>query len=585
MELSLVLLFVLAVLVPIGAVAARRRLQRERSSAIAPVQRGVFAEAVFERFGDPGQFAEGLGVQVPRPDPQPPLAATSVAADGLRRADARASAAIGAAAGMTYLADWAMVDRAVVAGYRRMAADDTASALDLYEAAGGHSGESLDGFSIALRGHVGEQEIFDQLGRWAGDGLVIPSSGSNEGFDLELFGHAINAKITSDAGRTAAEHFASYPDVPLIINADAANIPDSAVHLDLTEPFDLGLLDEEHVVIVAEGLLLSGLADSVADAASFGGLGDGAPGLGVAIAALRSSVREGRLLQVHDDKARAARNIATDTALVGGGALAGAKAGAAAGAAIDLATGGMLLGLPTLLGGLAGGAAAARQGGKLAHSARTRNLRTLQQELASSLERYGRARARTEQGTADAWQQALAESEARLAQARSGIEEIIESTAQEAHEHFAAGSAISTAHREVLLAQAGRRVDEARRLERSRLARSRADAWREAAQRCGYQTEEIMDVVAASPGGGDVVRQWLDEAEAHRHAGMRALAAGAALVETAARRFRNIETAVLTERRTSLQERARDELSPYVAVVEHDREQVQSEARALGLAA
>ncbi len=585
--LILLVLFAFAV-APLVGFAAARRLQRERSSAIAPVQRGAFAEAVFERFGDPGQFAEGLHVRVSRPQQPQLLAETAVELDGNRRADLHAGAVVGGAEGATYLADWAHVDGAVLEGFRRYAADDTASVLDLYAAAGGKTGESLEGFSNGLRGHVGEQEIIDQLGRWAGDAVVVPTSGSNEGFDLELFGRAINAKVTGDAGRTAAEHFAEHPDIPLIINADAANIPDTAVRLDLTEPFDAGLLDTEQLVIVAEGLQLSDLGDAVADAAGFGDLGgatDGLPGLGVAVAAVRSGVREGRLLQVHDDKARLARNIATDTALIGGGALVGAKAGALAGAAIDAAAGGMLLGIPTVLGGIVGGIGAGWQGGKLANSARTRELRTRQEALTASLDSFGRAKSHSEAAAAEAWQDAVEQSEQRLSAAQAGIEEIIESTAQEAHEHFAAASGITPTHREALLLQAGQRVDEARRAERSRLARARAAAWHQAAELCGNQTEEIMDVVLASPGGAEVVGVWLDEAEARRHAGMQVLAAGATLVTATAHRFRSIETAILTAERDRVQEQAQAELRPYIARVEHDRDRVESEARALGLAA
>ena len=111
------------------------------------------------------------------------------------------------------------------------------------------------------------------------------------------------------------------------------------MHVDLSQPFDPAMLDG-HAVVVADGLSLSGIQDNLGD--SFvdvvGGhldvgdvLGDaadmGIPVVGSAIRIVRSGIREGKLLGVHNDPVRMAKNIAIDVGAIGGGVAAGGTIG------------------------------------------------------------------------------------------------------------------------------------------------------------------------------------------------------------------------------------------------------------------
>lgn len=112
-----------------------------------------------------------------------------------------------------------------------------------------------------MRGHAGEAEVLQQLActgaRVQGETLSnIPGSG------LTIDGSAFNVNVTKDFNGIA-DQIAANPDIPLIVNADAATIPADALHVDLSELFDMPALDG-HTVVIADALTLSGIEDHLA---------------------------------------------------------------------------------------------------------------------------------------------------------------------------------------------------------------------------------------------------------------------------------------------------------------------------------
>jgi hypothetical protein len=277
------------------------------------------------------------------------------------------------------------------------------------------SGESIDGLadfrsivdargydlsSIKLRGTVGEQEsasMFEDAGvdvGWPGGGGTVFGPSNTPGFDMTVDGVPVNTKIVSDASEAAADHFATYPDIPIVVNGDAANIPEGALYWDGSEALDPALLMQDHLVIVQEGLTLTGIeglqeaahgaVDNIAD-----GL-DAIPGLSFVVVGVRSGLQQGRLVKGgHVDAQRALMNVSTDVLTKGGGAFIGAKSGAVAGGAIDALAGGMLLGIPTAAGMVGGAMAGGYAGTKMGAAIKRRHLTRAQRELQAAIVFYG----------------------------------------------------------------------------------------------------------------------------------------------------------------------------------------------------
>jgi hypothetical protein len=584
------LLFVILGIVAVATVASlgiyyRSRSRRPEGSEIGEVQPGAFAALRQEYKSRPEDWTEELGLSIDASD-FPSASVHSLSASHLRLSpDIKGGLAAGGAEGAALASDWAHVDQAVLDGYARYVNDEMVSILDLYRDAVGRSGDSLDGWVNGLRGHVAEQEVFGQLGSWIGDGLTIPSSGSFPGVDATILGTDFNVKATNDVSRAAAEHFEKYPDVPLIVNADAPNMPDSVTHIDLSQPFDPASLNPESLIIVADGLELSGIVESINDVAGFGELGgdmDGLPGIGFVISAARSGYREGRLLKVHGDKTRLVKNVGVDTALIGGGGLAGAKAGLLAGGAVDVATGGLTLGMGALIGGIVGALGGGKAGAMAANTLRTQELRSRQEQLTAALDRYGSALARLEHETSRSWDEAVRKVEDDLDVAESDLRTLQQKTSEEAGLLLRSTTEISDAQAQNLLIAARSRVDQALAREHTSTARRRAAAW-DAASRGSVGLDAVMDVILASPGGTQVVGAWLAGAETARRQALGVLAAGRELVRASATQARTAASNTLNQERIRLQDKAEQELASHIAYVEKASIRVEEEAKALGM--
>ena len=216
--------------------------------------------------------------------------------------------------------------------------------------------------SVKLRGTIGEQvssDGFEDAGAqvtWPAGGSTEFGPSNNPGWDFAIDGHPVNVKVVGDAD-SLGDHFVEYPDIPVVLNSDAANIPSDAIQILAGESVDPADLVGEHLVLVQESLNLSGIEGLQEDAASAAGdevvdqFGDAVPLLSALIVAVRSGVREGKLVASGDTtRKRAATNFGIDFVSQGGGAATGASIGLM----IDAATFGATLGVPTLVGTVGG---------------------------------------------------------------------------------------------------------------------------------------------------------------------------------------------------------------------------------------
>ena len=278
--------------------------------------------------------------------------------------------------------------------------EDLQNGLDLWRSiAGQDGGRALDIHNpdvlTGLRGHLGEQVAADHLSA-SGHTVVMPESGSNPGWDFDVdHGVFINGKISGDAAHTAAAHFGDQPDVPILLNADAAHMPASAYLWDGHSQIEFADLADHGSVIADQSLTSADVMSQLTDAvpaidplSTLTDFSDAVPNAGAIIAVALSAKREFTL--VRDGKTtatRATKNVAIDGTTRAVGFFAGAKVGAVAGATVDAASGMTTLGLGTVLGGIAGGVAGLVAAKKAAQHVRTAPLRNAGEILVGRLVR------------------------------------------------------------------------------------------------------------------------------------------------------------------------------------------------------
>jgi hypothetical protein len=262
--------------------------------------------------------------------------------------------------------------------------------------------------------------------RWAYDHLqqaglevTFGDSPTQAGWDLDIEGQHVNIKVLQDAN-SLTDHFDKYPDIPVIINADADNIPEGAIYFDPQEGLDPANLLGEHLVVVDQSLLLSEAHDAALDALEVldSGLEMALPGGFSAVFQLvRSAQRERRLyLEGKTTRERAFRNIVIDVSTRG--TLVGLSATA------SVFDGGVVAEVAETLG-------ASAAAGKLSRLWRTRTLRQAHAALAQAeaMAATGRAyessqaRIRREHESARVeWDKALLLQQQSLGQAASKLE-------------------------------------------------------------------------------------------------------------------------------------------------------------------
>jgi hypothetical protein len=479
--------------------------------------------------------------------------------------------------------DWATPDQAAITAVSQMTHEDITSALDLHTTLAEHQYQLLtEGSMTSWSGHVGEAQIAEQIDSWAGEGTASLAENSNyAGADISFFDHDFQVKFYSDFNDIENIHGDT-----LIVNEDAANIPTDALHVDFSEPFDPSILDG-HDVIVAEGLTIAGADDAWESAAGLaaGGI-DGAdvldaggdamiPGIGAAIRVARSGYKRRSALADRELRGRATGKVARDAAAGVVGAGGGATVGMILGSLVDAATLGATLGMGAVVGGMIGAAAGGSAAGAASRAADRKAVESARNALTGSITRYGLAVEASQTEANQRWAQARADADAeasRLAAERIAQMVLVE---QLTTAELAALRSLSWSEADRLLDQAAASVEQTARSERSPWARRRQREWRSSTDllrlgrdRSTADVEEVLLHVAASPGGTDTIRAWLNDRIDRRTT---VLAASARLMD--ALRLQAVRDRVSVVRglggeRRDIQEQAKKRLDAPIKAVE-----------------
>ena len=235
-------------------------------------------------------------------------------------------------------------------------------------------------FASKLLGHVGEWHVQEHLMQ-AGVPVAMPVNSNEPGLDMWADGHPVNVKTYADAASAASSHFSDHPNIPIVVPYDAKNIPAEALHFDPSAGFDAaGLEGSDHLTIVDNSFSHADMVlqnDHALDVLGHPGPHLHFPWVTMAVSALR----EAQLL--FDDKTdmeRAAKNIAVDTAAVGGGVAVGMKVGAIVGSPLGP--------VGTVVGGIFGGLAGAIGGRKAANAVKRLPLDETKQKYEVALAKY-----------------------------------------------------------------------------------------------------------------------------------------------------------------------------------------------------
>ena len=354
----------------------------------------------------------------------PTAAGVGAAERNLRRAQILDAAVPGSLALGHGICQWLTPDPAAVSALEHVTGTDIDNAFDFHRTIAEGKYELWTGGSlINWRGHVGEHQIADQIDSWAGAGTVtMPDTANYAGADLTMFGQDFQVKF--------GEKFSSidnkYGDT-LIVPEGTTGVPEDALTIDLSQPFDAADL-EGHDVIVAEGLTLAGAEDTWAEATGFaaGGIdGDfiadaGAdallPGVGALIRVGASGYRRREALADPSIRSDAAKLVARDAAYGGGGAAIGGTIGTVVGAGVDIVTMGMSGGTGMLVLGGIGAALGGKASGDMAREQDHRRISLAHAAVSTSLTEYGTS---VEAVTAEAnraWAKFMQEQDAQAAE-------------------------------------------------------------------------------------------------------------------------------------------------------------------------
>lgn len=252
-----------------------------------------------------------------------------------RRAAALAAGAVGVMVGQDYLQAFAAIDDSVLGAASDLFNRKIESIGDLSQALDGSSlGEGL---ANALKGRMAEHVLADRLTELGVDAVLAPDP-NQEGWDLTIEGVKVNPKVYADASATA-EHFDRFPDVPVILPGDAANLPADAMHFDSLTGEGFDSVREalakggEHLSLVDDTLSHADLGGQASEALGASGDPSAVVDFHFPWAALAlSGWREARLLRDgHTQLGTSVKNISLDAAGTGIGGFAGAKVGALAG--------------------------------------------------------------------------------------------------------------------------------------------------------------------------------------------------------------------------------------------------------------
>ncbi len=229
------------------------------------------------------------------------------------------------------------IDSHVYEAMSRLTQSNIDNISDLSSAVGGwdHSfwtGLPPSGLSL-FAGHLGEVYVAEDLVK-SGVSVQWPETSNQQGWDLLIQGHEVNVKTIGDASELH-QHFASNPDIAVVVAGDMGHIPDEAFYLHPGDSVDGALsrfleTHSDHAVIVDQGLSHKEVLDQAAHATD-AALG-GASVIDVHfpwVTFATAGWREAQLLKnAKTDLVSATKNLGLDISIRGGGAAVGAKGGA-----------------------------------------------------------------------------------------------------------------------------------------------------------------------------------------------------------------------------------------------------------------
>jgi hypothetical protein len=301
------------------------------------------------------------------------------------------AAADGASPALDYLWTWNKVDEHLFPTIGQLTHEHVENMADLGRAI--QHWDSVSQWSspsaalvAKVKGHLAEWVAADHL-QQAGHTVDMPLSSTQAGWDLDVDHVQVNVKLV-DHFSSLGKHFAENPDIPVLVPFDSAGIPSDAIHLDGSHAVDFVAAKEAGATVFVDHALSN--ADLTTSAEAGLDVGSGhvdfhIPWITMGI----SAFREGKLLlEDNTNLGRALKNIAVDTAAVGGGGALGAKAGAAIGTFFAP-------GLGTLIGGALGGILGAITGRSVANSVKRVPLDNAKAAYDSAVSNYGYHRGRT----------------------------------------------------------------------------------------------------------------------------------------------------------------------------------------------
>jgi hypothetical protein len=287
------------------------------------------------------------------------------------------------------------IDSHVYEAMSRLTQSNIDNISDLSSAIGGwdHSiwtGLPPSGLSM-FAGHLGEVYVAEDLVK-SGVAVQWPETSNQQGWDLLIQGHEINVKTVSDASELH-QHFATNPDIAVVVPADMGHTPDGAFYLHPGDSVDGALsrfleTHPDHAVIVDQGLSHKEVLDQAAHATD-GALG-GASAIDIHfpwVTFATAGWRELKLLKgARTDLLSAMKNLGVDVSFRGAGAAGGAKGGAILG---GLIFGPIGAGVLAVIGGMMG----ALFGQNKANELKRRPLRQAIEQLEGIVEQSGRVEA------------------------------------------------------------------------------------------------------------------------------------------------------------------------------------------------
>lgn len=489
------------------------------------------------------------------------------------------------------LESWLTPDSAAVSAVEQATGESVTSAFDFHSTIAEHKYKLWsDGSMFNWRGHVGEQQIVEQISEWAPDSVSTPEAGNFAGADVNIFGEGYQVKFVKD--------FTSIDNIhgdPLIVPDGTLNVPDDALRIDFSQPFDASVL-EGHDVIIAEGLTLGGAEDAWESAVGLaaGGidfedasdaLGDMAiPGLGSVIRVAASGYQRRAALADPHLRKRASGRIARDATYAAVGAGGGGTVGMLVGGAVDVLSLGMTMGTGAMIGGAIGTSLGARKAKKMAEAEDRALIEEKARQVRQAIDAYGRRVDEVERDSARQWATVQHETDA-AAQERANVHHrALQDVSTKAHSELATLPTLSNDEAAQLLFNAARQIEAAQ--PRSPRARRTHRAWE--AHRATILTHEtpptgaVLTLAASAPSGVGLVDAWAEGRARRRDVVLAATEQLSAAIHTTSFEERARFGAELRAKRKAIQEAARSRLSTAVKPVEAANRALSSELKLAG---